>query len=420
MLAERLETCKTLDDFYRDSFYTRKYKTEKEYKQEYDFLKEVDAFALQQARLNLEKEYIKIQKSFKGLRPGKTTGFPRFKSKHNHNDSYRTGMAVAVNFEGQTVKLPKIKEPVKFKHRVNIKSWYRAAELKNITVSRSPAGKYYASCLFEGEQDFLGFQEKAEKVMGLDVPLRDFYADALENNPEYRRVRGKSEKALAKYQRRLSRKPKDSRNREKARIKVARVQDRMGNFRRNFIDTLSCALVQSYDVIVVESLSLKGMPQAARGGIPVMDSGFSSFVSKLQYKALWQDKTMLVADKWFARVLKRVMHGGYVKNDAPAREREWTLPERRTPYTRDMNAAAHLAELDKTIPAQRGECGRGRGRKSGQPETSETSVDTGSLALGNKGETAVETPETGRSRNLEEQASKEAQASSPCQKAVGC
>jgi putative transposase len=105
---------------------------------------------LQQARRNLEAAYANFFTSLKGLRKGESVGFPRFKSKHNHNDRYRTGMSITVHFEGQTVTLPKITEPVRFKHSVNVKSWHPTAELKTITISISPTGTYYASCLFEG------------------------------------------------------------------------------------------------------------------------------------------------------------------------------------------------------------------------------------------------------------------------------
>jgi hypothetical protein len=71
-------------------------------------------------------------------------------------------MSITVHFEGQTVTLPKIKEPVRFKHSVNVKSWYPTAELKNITISISPTGTYYASCLFEGEQDIKSVKKKKD------------------------------------------------------------------------------------------------------------------------------------------------------------------------------------------------------------------------------------------------------------------
>ncbi|MDR2535457.1 MAG: helix-turn-helix domain-containing protein [Treponema sp.] len=145
MLAERIAIYQTLKDN-REALYAHTYKTERDYKQEHGFLKEVDAAALQQARRNLQAGYT----NFFTSRKGGAVGFPRFNSKHNHNDRYRMGMAITINFEGQTVTLPKITEPARFKHSVNVKSWYPTAELKTITISISPVGTYYASCLFEG------------------------------------------------------------------------------------------------------------------------------------------------------------------------------------------------------------------------------------------------------------------------------
>jgi putative transposase len=102
--------------------------------------------------------------------------------------------------------------------------------LKNITITKTATGKYYASCLYEGEQDYKGYQEKRDKVIGLDMSLQRFYVDNLGNSPNYTRVYRKGETRLAKYQMafcknrkrflrlswRLSRKPSGSRNREKS------------------------------------------------------------------------------------------------------------------------------------------------------------------------------------------------------------
>jgi putative transposase len=324
MLDERIQTYQALKDN-REALFTHKYQTEKEYKARFAFLKEADAYALQQARRNLESAYTNFYDSLKGQRQGASMGFPRFKSKKEHHDSYRTGMAISVDLDGQSIKLPKLREPVRFKHRVNIKSWYWTAKLKNITVSRAPSGKYYASCLFEGEQDWTGKTKKAEKVIGLDMSLEKFYVDNMGKSPEYKRFYRESEKRLALLQRRLARKPNGSRNREKARIKVARIHERLANWRRNFVDTLSHKLIEEYDAIVVENLSLKGMAGGLRLGKSVMDTGYAEFVRRLQYKAEWNDKRVLVADKWFAS--SKTCHVcGYVKKDLSLGERRWECP----------------------------------------------------------------------------------------------
>jgi putative transposase len=213
--------------------------------------------------------------------------------------------------------------------------------------------------IFEGERDFQGIAAKAEKIIGLDMSLQDFYVDNPGNSPEYRRVYRASEEALAKYQRRLSRKPKAGRNREKARVKVARIHERIGNCRRNFIDALSYRLVREYDVIVVENLSLKGMSQTMRLGKSVIDLGYGDFMNKLHYKALWQDKTVIQADTWFAS--SKTCHVcGYIKKDLLLREREWACPECGAKHNRDRNAAINPAQLGNNLPTRRGELWTGR------------------------------------------------------------
>jgi transposase len=111
MLAERIQAYEQLKDD-KQALYTHKYKTERAYKQEYEFLKEADAVALQQVRRNLDAAYNNFYQSLSGVRNGERVGFPRFKAKHKHNDSYRTGMAIKVNLEEQTIKLPKVARPL--------------------------------------------------------------------------------------------------------------------------------------------------------------------------------------------------------------------------------------------------------------------------------------------------------------------
>jgi transposase len=140
----------------------------------------------------------------------------------------------------QQDKLPKIDDAVRFKYGLSImimiKSWYRMATLKSITVSRTPASKYFAYCLFEGEQDYTGVAIKSEKIIGLDMmSLLDFYVDNAGNSPEYRRIYRESEKRLTKLQRSLSRKPKDRRNREKAKLKVACIHHVCGYVKQDLL-----------------------------------------------------------------------------------------------------------------------------------------------------------------------------------------
>lgn len=374
MLAERISTYNELKDN-KEKLYTHKYKTEKQYKEEFEFLKEVDAKALQFSNRNLQLAYTNFYKSLKNVKKGQKVGFPKFKSKKEHYDSFTTCMAIKIDFDSKAIKIPKL-SPVKFKHRKNTKSWYRSAELKRITISREPSGKYFASLLFEGEQDFKGEQDITNpKILGLDMSLQDFYVDSLGNSPDYKRVyRGYQEK-LAKAQKQFSRKTSGSKNREKARIKVARIHEKIRNKRKDFLEKLSIRLIKENDVIVVENLSLKGMSQALNLGKSVMDLGYSTFVSKLQYKALWNDKTVIMADKWFASS-KTCSTCGFVKKDLLLQERSWECPKCKSTHHRDLNAAVNLQNFGK--------------KYIGLEEPELTSMEMEALACSNTSETAVE------------------------------
>lgn len=339
MLAERIEVYENLKDNKR-ILYEYNYKTEKQYKEEFDFLKEVDSQALQQSNRDLQKAYSNFYKSLKGLRKGRKIGFPKFKKK-KHGESYRTHGAIHLDFDKNKLKLPLLPW-INFKHK-NIKSWFKTAKIKNVTISRTSTEKYFASILFEGEQDFNGYQriENNIKVTGLDMSLDKFFIDNLGNSPDYKRIFRENEKKLAKAQRNYSRKTNGSKNKEKARLKVARIHERIKNQREDFINKLSLDLVKHNDVIVIESLSLQGMSQSLRLGKSIMDLGYSSFINKLQYKALWNDKILIKANKWFASS-KTCSTCGYVNKNLLLQERKWECPNCGTILDRDQNAGQNL------------------------------------------------------------------------------
>jgi putative transposase len=346
MLYERKQVFEQLKiNENRDELYKWKYKTEKQYKEEYEWLKDADSFALQQARRNLVSAYSNFFKSTQGLRKGEKVGFPKFKSKHSHCDSYRTAQTIDIDWEEQTIRIPKCKS-IKYKSSKSVKSWYRqeTTKLKNITISKSASGKYFASLLFEGEKDYTGIKKPIEKTTGLDMSLQNFYVDEQGNSPEYNRNYRNYENRLGILQSRLALKTKGSKGYEKARIKVAKLHEHIANKRRDFNHQLSHKLIMENDCIVVEHLSLKGMSQALNLGKSVMDLGYSSFISMLLYKAEWNEKTVMLADKWFASS-KTCSTCGFVKKDLMLHEREWDCPICNSHHNRDQNAAINLKNL---------------------------------------------------------------------------
>ena len=344
MLAERIEIYEELKEDKR-SLYEYKYKTEKQYKEEFDWMKEVSAVALQQSRMDLVTSYSNFFKSIKKTNNGGKVGFPKFHKK-GRKDSYREVMSVvnSIDFDEHKIKLPKLGK-VYFR-RKNTKEWYKNAVIKNITITKKPSGKYYASVLFEGEKDFKGEQEynKNSKIIGLDMSMDKFYVDNLGNSPDFKRLYRVNEHKIAKAQKDLSRTKKGSNNRDKARIKLNRLHEKIKNQRNDFAHKLSHNLVKNYDVIVVESLSLQGMSQALNLGKSVHDLGYSEFVRQLQYKCLWNDKTLIQADKWFASS-KMCSFCGFKNKDLKLQERDWTCPNCGKKLNRDQNAGINLQQF---------------------------------------------------------------------------
>ena len=329
----------------KEELYKHKYKTEKQYKEEFEFLKIGDSIALQQSRINLETAYKNFFQSVKGKRKGKS-GFPKFKSKKN-GGSFRTvntNNCLKIDFENKTVKIPKC-ESIKFRHK-KIKRHFINGKICSITVTKTPSGIYEASVLMEMEQWWKSYQEipKIPKVIGLDMSLSEFYIDSFGKTAGFTKPYKKLEQKLAKAQRKLSRKQKGSKNREKARIGVAKVHRKISNLRKDFIEQTSAKLIKNYDVVVVETLSLKSMAMNNHGK-SVSDIGYGSFISRLKTKAIENDKTVLEASKWFASTQTCNVCGFKNKETKDLSTRDWICPECKTHHDRDANSAINLKKL---------------------------------------------------------------------------
>lgn len=325
MLAERIETYETYKDN-KEALRKVKHPTPAKYKKEYEWLQEVDSLALANAQLNLDKAY---KAFFKG-----NSKFPKFKSKR-HKQSYTTNV---VNgnirlLEGH-IKLPKLKK-VKIKQHRQIPSKHT---IKSCTISLTSSGKYYISILTEYEKVILS--KEIQTVVGLDFAMDGLFVDSetgkKANYPRfYRQMLDK----LAIEQRKLSRKKKGSSNWNKQRIRVAKIQEKVANQRKNYLHYQSKELVSNYDAIVIEDLDMKGMSQALKFGRSVADNGWGMFTSFLLYKLKAQGKHLVKIDKWFPST-KTCSNCGSVK--------DITLSERTYQCTcgltldRDYNSALNI------------------------------------------------------------------------------
>ncbi len=217
----------------------------RELKKEYEWLKEVDKFALTNAIYNMDAAF---QKFFR-----EHAGYPKFKSKHDNHKSYTTNFTngnIAADFEDGKIKLPKLKQ-VKAKFHREFEG-----QIKSATVSQVPSGKYYVSILVETEHEEL---PHTDKTTGLDLGVKDLCitSDGTKYwNPKTIR---KYEKKLAKLQRQLSHKEKRSRNYYKQKKKIAICHEKIRNTRKDYLHKVSHEMISENQVIVSEDLQIKNM-----------------------------------------------------------------------------------------------------------------------------------------------------------------
>ena len=348
MLAEHIEVYNQLKDSRRE-LYEYKYKTEKDYKEEFEWLKEVDSIALQQSRRDLVSAYSNFFKSLSGKHKGKS-GFPKFHKK-GQKESYRTQNVnnnIKIDLELKKLKLPVVGWLHYHDQRVP------EGKIMNATISKTKTGKYFVSILLQKEIeapkqfDLESALDNGLFIKGLDMSLERFYVDENDDSPNYIRLFRKYEDRIAYLQRKVSKKKKCSSNRRKAQLRVNKIYEKIANSRKDFVEKLSYKLINENDVIVTETLSLKGMSQVLNLGKSVMDLGYSQFIKRLQDKAIDNGKLVIQADKWFASS-KTCSNCGYVYKDLKLSDKEWDCPICGSHHLRDMNAGQNLKEYGLSV-----------------------------------------------------------------------
>lgn len=307
--------------------------TELKKQDDFVFLKVVDSIALQQSLRDLDRGFVNFFQ--------KRARHPQFKSKHNQHQSYRTiNQGDNIRIVGKYIKLPKL-------GYVKVRQSMEVDKINNVTIEHTPTGKYFAVLNVDFEpQPMLNQGGK----IGIDVGIKEFYSDSNGNeipNPKYLE---KSMRKLMREQHKLSRKEKGSSNRNKQRIKVALVHEKITNQRNDFLQNESTKLIRENQTICIEDLKVKNMMRNHKLAQHIGSVSWSKFFDMLLYKSAWYGNDIVKVPTMYPSSQTCSCCGYKNPLVKSLSVRRWECPKCHTKHDRDTNASINI--LNKGLQMQ--------------------------------------------------------------------
>ncbi|WP_413176245.1 RNA-guided endonuclease InsQ/TnpB family protein [Anabaena azotica] len=297
------------------------------------FLNEVSCVPLQQGLRHL-------QTAFSNFFAGRAR-YPNFKKKRSGGSAEFTKSAFRWK-DGQ-VYLAKCSDPLSIKWSRQLP---KGCEPTTITVKLEPSGRWFVSLRINDPADET--MQPVDSAVGLDVGVSSLVTLSTGEKIANPNAFDKHYQKLRKAQKSLSRKQKDSRNRDKARLKIARIQTKISDSRKDHLHKLTTRLIRENQTIVVEDLAVKNMVKNPKLARAISDAAWGELVRQLEYKALWYGRNLVKIDRWFPSS-KRCGHCGHVVEKLPLSIREWDCPNCGTHHDRDINAAKNILAVGHTV-----------------------------------------------------------------------
>lgn len=301
-----------------------------------NWLNDVSSVALQQSLQNLQEAYNNF---FRGLKKKQKVGFPRFKKKSNRN-------SITLTKAGFTYKNGEV-FIAKSKKKLNIR-WSKqlpSEDISSITISLTPSGKWFISILVEDNVDYT--LSLCDKVLGIDLGIETFATLSIGEKVKMPDLKPHYKK-LKKLQKKHSKKQNGSKNKNKARLKVARQHEKITNIREDFHHKLSTRIINENQVIVLEDLNVSGMVRNRKLARAISQQGWGQFVTFLKYKATMYGRELIQVDRFYPSS-KTCSSCGTIKSSLPLNVREWTCDACGTTHDRDINAAKNLMALGTSV-----------------------------------------------------------------------
>ena len=314
-----------------ESFQNKKKITYSELLDEFPFLKECSSQVIQQSMRNFD---VSKDRYFK-----KISKYPVFKSRKS-KQSIINCMCSQVQYDKGNITFPKLgllkRDHQKFRFD---------GKLKRITISKTCSGKYFTSLLVELNNEIKKLPTSVNEV-GIDLGLKDFciFSDGDKiSNPKYEK---KHRNKLRRFQRQLARRKLGGKNREKTRLRLSRIHEKIFNSRSDFLHQLSWSIVRDNQSIFVENLNVEGMKKNHRLARAISDSSWSQFILLLEYKAAMYGRNLVKIDRFYPS--SKTCHVcGYVNQNLKLSDRKWLCPQCNHKHDRDVNAAINILTRGK-------------------------------------------------------------------------
>lgn len=329
-------------------------------KSEYEWIKDSHSKVLQQSIIDLDKAY----KSF--FKNG--YGFPKFKSKKDNKNSCRFPVDAISGINGNRITLIKQLKDIHFKCSINDEKFLNKNqdEIKSATLTKSKSGKYFLSILIDKPTKTL--PKATNDIIGIDLGIKDFIVDSNGKRYENIKIKRNNEKQLARLHKQMSRKlmlgtgefkfndkwqkdveiKRPSKNREKARIKLAKLYEKLTNKKENYLHHVVNELLNENQVIVIEDLNIEGMMKNHNLAKSIQELSLSRFKTILKYKALWYGRDVIEIDRFFPSS-KLCSNCGSKNTELKLSDREWECTTCNTIHDRDLNAAVNIREEGNRI-----------------------------------------------------------------------
>lgn len=304
---------------------------------EFEWLKEQNTKVLKQSIMDMLSAY----KHFFEQR----TGYPKFKSKHDNKQSCRFEIGAISkrnNYTNYKLSLANIKN-IKFRCNKKYAEYLQKHHdnIRQATLSKLPCGEYYLSILVDGSLTHK--VKETNSAVGIDLGVKDFVITSEGEVFDNLHFKKNETDKIKKLQKQLSKKQKGSNNRNKVRIRLAKVYKKINDKKQYYLHQVSNSLINENQIICMENLNVKGMMKNHKLAESILEMNFGEFRRILEYKARWYNRKIVFVDRFYPSS-KKCHNCGYINKILTLNDRQWICPNCGKLINRDYNAALNILD----------------------------------------------------------------------------